>query len=259
MIAVMDNFKIDLQPDELSGAVANGVGLVAPFDFALDEECRRWLPAGTPMYATRTPELEETEVTVTLAKEVGSGLAVIPAVRSLLAVTPATIGYACTSGSFVNGLEGERHLQQTMLKAGAPAAVTTSGALLEALQALGIKRLAVATPYNAELTGLLDYYLTSAGYTVVAGGYLDMEHDIARVDEKAVLRMARLIDRPEAEAIFFSCTNLHTYDIISQLEAELGKPVLSANMVTMWAALKAGKLPMPDCGHRLFVATPDVA
>ncbi|MFK4273932.1 aspartate racemase/maleate isomerase family protein, partial [Streptomyces milbemycinicus] len=41
------------------------------------------------------------------------------------------------------------------------------------------------------------------------------------------------------DALFISCTNLPTYDVIPQLEAELRMPVLSANQVTMWAALKA--------------------
>jgi maleate isomerase len=244
--------QFEVLPEEMTGKVANGVGLVAPFDFALDGECQRWLPTDVPMYVTRTPELEETEVTVTLAKEVGSELAVTPAVRSLLAVRPAAIGYACTSGSFVNGQAGEKHLQDVMMKAGAPAAVTTSGALILALQALGVRSVAIATPYNHDLTQLLTEYLDECGYQVPAGAYLNMERDIARVNPDAVVRMARAIDRPDAEALFFSCTNLHTFDIIEPLERELGKPVLSANMVTMWASLKAGGLAMPSINHRLF-------
>lgn len=251
----MDTFKIDLQEHDMSGATANGIGLVAPFDFALDEEYRQWLPDDVPIFTTRTPELADKEVTIHLAKEVGSTLAVVPAVRSLLAVRPAAIGYACTSGSFVEGVAGEGRLRRAMVDAGAPAAVTTSGALLQALEHLHIRRLAVATPYNRQLTDLLGAFLSESDFTVTSAGYLDMEHDIARVDQAAVERMARLIDRPEAEAIFFSCTNLHTYDIISRLESQLGKPVLSANMVTVWATLKAGGLALPtDSGHRLFMA-----
>jgi len=45
-------------------------------------------------------------------------------------------------------------------------------------------------------------------------------------------------DSPAAEAIFVSCTNLPTYDLIATLETELGKPVLTANQVTMWSALR---------------------
>jgi len=246
---------INLLPEEFAGETGNGIGIVAPFDFALDEEYAKWLPSGTPIFFTRTPSIANTAVTVNLAQEVSSEVAINPAVSSLLAVQPAAIGYACTSGSFVGGLAGEQRLQEVMRQAGAPAAVTTSGALLQALQTLGVRRLAIATPYNKELTDLLDDFLQASGCAVVSSGYLDMEAGIARVTTAAVQRMARLLDHPEAEAIFFSCTNLHTFEVIEALEAELGKPVLSANQVTVWATLRAGGLPLPVCHQKLFTAS----
>jgi maleate isomerase len=232
-----------------------GIGLVAPFDFMLDAECWRWLPPNVPLFVTRTPMLENTTVTVELATEVSGELAVVPAVKSLLSARPASVAYACTSGSFVDGVKGEHHLQQTMINAGAPFAATTSGALVQALQFLGIERLAIATPYNEELTHLLADFLDEAGFDVVSSGYLDKEHGIAYVPYESVKKLAKAVDNPEAEAIFFSCTNLHTFDIIEELEKSLGKPVLSANQVTMWAALRAAKLPMPVVPHHLFRAT----
>jgi maleate isomerase len=53
------------------------------------------------------------------------------------------------------------------------------------------------------------------------------------------VRLVREADCSDAEAVFVSCTNLATYDVIAPLEAELGKPVLTANQVTMWAMLEA--------------------
>jgi len=245
--------KIDLKPEEFSGKVQNGIGIVAPFDFALDDEYIHWLPKDVPIFFTRTPTIENKAVTVSLAQEVSSEVAVGPAVGSLLAVQPAAIGYACTSGSFVGGVAGEKHLHDVMINAGAPSAVTTSDALVQALNHLGVKNVAIATPYNKDLTDLLGDFLGEAGFTVTSSGYLDMEENIARVSVDAVKRMAKLIDTPEAEAIFFSCTNLHTFEAIKQLEQELGKPVLSANQVTVWACLKAGNLPMPQLSQRLFM------
>lgn len=244
--------KFELLDEELTGKIENGVGIVAPFDFALDDEIRRWLPATVPMFITRTPELDSDEVTVELAKEVSSELAVTPAVRSLLAVQPAAIGYACTSGSFVDGMEGEKRLCQHMVEAGAPEATTTSGSLVEALRYLDVKNIGIVTPYNHELSELLVDYLREGGFNVLAGGYLDMENDIARINSAAAKRLALSIDRPEIEALFFSCTNLHTFGIIEELEAQLQKPVLSANQVTMWGVLRAGGFEMPDVNHRLL-------
>jgi maleate isomerase len=50
-------------------------------------------------------------------------------------------------------------------------------------------------------------------------------------------KLVRETNTDDAAAVFISCTNLPTYDVISTLEAELGKPVLTANQVTIWSAL----------------------
>lgn len=102
--------KLALQPGEVTEQYPKGIGLVAPFDFALDQECWRWLSADVSLYVTRTPRIENTAVTVNLAHEVSSEVAVGPAVGSLTAVHAGSIAYACTSGSFVGGVDGEKHL-----------------------------------------------------------------------------------------------------------------------------------------------------
>lgn len=239
-------------PFEYETKRRQGIGLVAPFDFALDDECWRWLPADTSLYVTRTARLEDTAVTAELAEAVGDAKAVMPCVASLISSEPSSVAYACTSGSFVGGIAGETLLRKAMVQAGAKEAVTTSGALLEALNHLGLKKIAIATPYNEELTRLLADFLKSAGIEVVRAGYLNSEQDIMHIGYDAVKNMADIVDHPEAEAVFFSCTNLRTFDIITELEQKLGKPVLSANQVTIWAALKAGGIAMPNIPQTLF-------
>ncbi|HEU4715232.1 MAG TPA: hypothetical protein VFS14_00155, partial [Candidatus Saccharimonadales bacterium] len=165
-------------PFEYETKRRKGIGLVAPFDFALDDECWRWLPADTSLYVTRTARLEDTAVTAELAEAVGDTKAVMPCVASLISSEPSSVAYACTSGSFVGGIAGETLLRKAMVQAGAKEAVTTSGALLEALNHLGLKKIAIATPYNEELTRLLADFLKSAGIEVVKAGYLNSEQDI---------------------------------------------------------------------------------
>lgn len=239
-------------PLTYSVQAARGIGLVAPYDFALDDECWRWLPAGVPLYVTRTASLEDTTVSEAQAQAVSDASAVMPAIRSLAAADPASVGYACTSGSFINGIAGEVALRSVMKHAGAPAAVTTSGALLEALRELGVTRLAIATPYNEVLTHGLADFLAAAGIQVVRAGYLDCDRDIRQVGYEAVRAMAAEVDHSEAQAIFFSCTNLRTFDVIAELEQRYDKPILSANQVTIWAALRAAQLPLPVLPQRLF-------
>ena len=244
--------KFDLLSDDISTTSTPGIGLIVPFDFDLDDECWRWMPDGTCLFIARTHRAENPLITVEFAEEICSADVVAPAVGSLLATRPEAVAYACTAASFVRGKAGEKLLRSAILEAGAPQAATSSGALLMALDVLQITSLAIATPYNEVLTDLLGNYIEESGRKVVSRRFLDLEEGIARVKYSAVRRMAHEVDHPDAEAIFFSCTNLHTFDMIEELEKELGKPILSANQVTMWAAFKLGGLPMPKVNQRLF-------
>ncbi|WP_222854301.1 hypothetical protein [Fodinicola acaciae] len=232
-----------------------GIGVVAPHDFALDRELWRWTPENVSLYVTRIPYVAE-PVTVGMATTISEPDVVARATRDLLTPRPSVVAYACTSGSFVAGVTGEQALRRVMLATGGPAAVTTSSALIDALQTLGIRRLAVLTPYVDSLTERLVDFLRGYGVRTTKSVSLGMLADIWTLPYQDIVRHVRALDTPEAEAIFVSCTNVATYDIIAPLERELGKPVLSANQVTMWAALRAAGLPAPRCGQLLF--QPDV-
>jgi len=215
-----------------------GVGVVVPYDMALDRELWRWTPAEVSLFFTRTP-YAPLPVTIEMAKHVADGDAVHAGVQDLQAVSPAVYAYACTSGSFVNGAAGERRLTETMRGAGATAAVTTSGALLAALVALDVRRVAVATPYDPQVTERLSSFLGEAGVTVVGSSHLGLREDIWKVPYAKTADLILEADNDDAQAVLVSCTNLPTYDLIAPLERKLGKPVVTANQATMWAALGA--------------------
>ena len=42
------------------------------------------------------------------------------------------------------------------------------------------------------------------------------------------------VDRPEADAVFISCTGMRTAEVVGQMEASMGKPVVTANQATLW-------------------------
>lgn len=216
----------------------SGVGVIAPYDFALDRELWRWTPDDVSLYVTRLPFVR-VPVTVDQASALSDGPNVSRATCDLLAPEPLAVGYACASGSFVHGADGEQRLRQSILDAGAPAAVTTSGALIRALEALEADRVAVVTPYVDSVTERLLGYLGEHGVSVVSSVGLGLLSHIWRVTYTEVANAVHSVDRPDADAVFISCTNVLTYDIIAPLERELGKPVIAANQVTMWAALQA--------------------
>lgn len=228
-----------------------GIGIVAPYDFALDRELWRWAPDDVSLYLTRMPYVP-LAATIEMAIHISEPPLVARSAIDVLAVSPLVTAYACTSGSFIGGLIGEAALVAAMEDAGAPAAVTTSGALLIALRQLGITRIAAVTPYTEDLTKGLSAFLAEADIEVVATAGLGLTSEIWTVPYETTADLVRATDSSEAEAVFISCTNLPTYDMIAPLEQELGKPVLTANQVTMWSALTIAGRPAVGPGQQLL-------
>lgn len=212
--------------------------MVAPFDFALDRELWQFVPDDITLHLTRTPYVD-LALGVELASELSDEEAVGAGARALSVVWPAVTVYLCTSGSFVNGLAGEARLRESMEAYGAVRAVTTGGALLEALTALGVRRVGVGTPYDRTLTIRLERFLADAGFEPVQLAYLGLTGNVPQVSRETVRELARAACTDDAEAVFLSCTNLPTIDVLADLEAELGRPVLSANLVSVWSALRS--------------------
>ena len=238
-----------------------GIGVIAPYDFALDRELWRWVPDRATLLVTRTP-YSPLPVSVDMAAQVSDSDVVAECTTELIATQPEVIAYACTSGSFIHGVEGERSLIAAMFAGGAPAAVSTSGALVMALHQLGIERLAVATPYDDDITAALSRYLDEVGVQVSGSAGLGLAGRIWRVPYALTLDLAReAVAAGDCDGVFISCTNLPTYDLIAPLERELGVPVLTANQVTIWGALHMAGLDAVGPGQSLLarVITPEAA
>lgn len=214
------------------------IGLVVPCDLTLDREYWRHVAEDVSIHIARTG-FHEGGLTLDFVEAVSNLDEVAHATRSLTKIDPCVIAYACTSGSFIHGLAGERRLRQTMLGAGARQAITTSGALAQALRALHVSRVAIATPYIEEVGSRLVAFLDEGGFEVVRAVNLELEEVTGQIAEKQVRELAEAAIHPLAQALFLGCTGLPTFDLIAPLEERFRIPVLSANQVTMWAALGA--------------------
>ncbi len=230
-----------------------GIGVVTPYDFALDRELWRWVPNDVSLYVTRL-RYAPLPVTIDMAVHVSEPEQVEAGAANVLSVSPLVTAYACTAGSFVKGMAGEAALVAAMRAAGAPAAVTTSGAMLAALRHLGVRTVATVTPYTTDLTSGLTSYLMEAGIEVAATAGLGMTSRIWAVPYETTAELVCATDCSDAQAIVISCTNLPTYDLIARLERELDKPVVTANQVTMWAALAVAGRKAVGAGQRLLEA-----
>ena len=220
-------------------ARSSRIGVIAPFDMALDEEYWRLAPAGVSIHFTRL-DIVELPYGPEHARAVAEPTGLRAATRTLVRIDPGVVAFACTSASVVDGVDGEARIRAAIESVGVPHATTASGALVESLRARGVSRVALGTPYEDTLGERLRDFLRQAGFepgSLVNLGYTE-EEDVINASEEVVEELARAALFPGAEAVFLACTNLPTVGILARLEAILGVPVLSANQVLMEASLR---------------------
>ncbi|MFD9135858.1 decarboxylase [Streptomyces bottropensis] len=169
--------------------------------------------------------------------------------------------WACTSGSFVHGYEGAHEQIRALARAAGLPASSTSFAFAHAAQEIGATRVAVAATYPDDVARLFVDFLAAAGVEVlsVRGAGIVTAAEVGTWGLDEILALARAADHPEAEAMLLPDTALHTVSHLPTLEKELGKPVLTANQVTVWEALRLAdrRVNAPRLG-RLFTREPIV-
>lgn len=168
--------------------------------------------------------------------------ALMPASAELLPEGLDAIAYGCTSASVLMGPDAvERQIQK--VQPGVPVTNPIS-AVVAALEHLGASKIALVTPYAAEVARPMRDFLERAGIETLAEAGFNEEIDtrVARISEASTLNAILETGRtPGVEAVFASCTNLRAFGIIEQAEAELGVPVISSNLALVWHLLrKAG-------------------
>ncbi|MEU1304736.1 maleate cis-trans isomerase family protein [Streptomyces shenzhenensis] len=148
--------------------------------------------------------------------------------------------WACTSGSFVYGWAGaHEQVRSLALAAGMPAS-STSFAFVHALGEIGVHRVAVGATYPDDVAELFADFLRTGGATVtgVRPSGIITAAEVGDWGERELFELARRADRADAQALLLPDTALHTVAHLPALEKELGKPVLTANQVTVWEALR---------------------
>lgn len=148
--------------------------------------------------------------------------------------------YGCTSGSLIKGVDWERELVYSIeVETGIPT-VSTAGAVVEALRALGLRRVGVATPYTNDINDLERRFLEAQGFEIerIQGLGLEHNHDIAAVPPGSIFGLAEET-AAGSDGVFVSCTNLPAASLVHELEAKLRRPVVTSNQASMWAGLRA--------------------
>lgn len=148
--------------------------------------------------------------------------------------------WAGTSGSFVFGWEGATAQVRALSDAVGALASSTSFAFVEAVAALGVDTVAVAASYPAEVADRFAGFLATGGIRAVHLGVADIvtAEKVGHLEAADVRALIARNLHPRAEAVLVPDTAMHTAGQLETLEAVAGRPVLTANQVTLWHALR---------------------
>jgi maleate isomerase len=168
-------------------------------------------------------------------------------------VRPRVIAMACTAATYLVGPDREADLvRRSTARTGIPL-ITAFGSVLAALDVLGVRKVALGTPYPERLTQQARSALVQAGYDVVHCGRLPGVSNVFDETAERAYQLARLVDRDDAQAIFLGGVAMPTVEVLDLLERDLGKPVLSAASCLMWNALRTAGVSTSLRGYgRLF-------
>jgi len=161
--------------------------------------------------------------------------------------------YGCTSGTAAIGHDAV----VASLKATRPAHayVTPVAGACAAFAALGAERIAVFTPYLGDVAAPIVDAFAASGPEIVGVTNLGIEasRNISKVTPETIFECGRRADDDRADALFISCTDFRSLDVVDTLEREIGKPVVTSNQAMLWQALLAvGSAAAPQGFGRLW-------
>jgi len=230
----------------LGGRAKLGV-LVPTLNNTMEPELYKMAPEGVSVHFSKIKEDEED--LRRMAEE-------IPRTAAELADAEVNIiAFGCTVGSLIGGTGYDEQLIRKIEETAHIPAITTSTAVISALKELRARTLCVATAYEEELNRKVREFLEAHGLEVLGVKGLGCKGlEAAHISVKRVYELAKEVSDLEADALFISCTDLRTLDVLETLEFDLNKPVISSNQATMWLMLKKVGIEEPISGYGTLLA-----
>ena len=212
----------------------------------------RVVPAGVTVHAARmfldanlTPE-------ALVRMDRGEGM---NAVKQIMSCKPAAVAYCCTASSVVQGLEYDGRLNHELTHAAGVPAFSATSAIIEALHAVGAKRIAVCSPYTKAIDDAEHEFFSAAGFDIVGSAHLGIADSFKLADPSAeeIYALWQKSWRADADASLITCLNMNSQDVVARIERETGKPVVTSTQATLWKLMRAAGVPDAIAGFGVLL------
>ncbi len=149
------------------------------------------------------------------------------------------VAYGCTSGTIAIGAE---RIKQEVNNSKPNAKVTTPiTSAIKAFKHLGIKKIAVLTPYPKDVNETVFNYLNENNLTIDSFSSFNLEYDfeIAQVSLESLQKEIAKIEIANADGLFVSCTALKIVDVLDKIEKLQNTTIISSNQAIIWDCLRS--------------------
>ncbi len=156
----------------------------------------------------------------------------------------SVVGYGCTIAIMSRNVGYDEVVKKRIEgRTGIPTIISAT-AVLAALRALRIRRVALVTPYTEDLTRAEVDFVMKYGFEVPAYRGLGIESntEVGNLNDSAAADLVRQLNHEDADGVLISCAQMPSAKVIGDLEAEVKKPVISTNTATLWAMLRRLKV-----------------
>ena len=155
-------------------------------------------------------------------------------------VRPTVIGWNGTSASWL-GVDQDRILIKEIARRTGCPAVTSTLSIIEALKALGIKKIGLVTPYVKSIQERIIYNFSVEKFECISERHFDLTDNFSfgEVSEDRIACAAEEVAADGAEAVIILCTNLAGAGVAARVEGKTGIPILDSVVLTVWGALRS--------------------
>jgi maleate isomerase len=238
--------KDNWQPD--GRGFLGRIGLLTPdFDPVPESEIRAMTPQGISIHTSRVKYVRNNPSSFAESPNIDS------ATTLLSSLNPKVVLYGFTSSSYTLGIQAEQQLVERLEKLtnGIPV-IFTCKAAIEAFRIFNAQKIALIHPpwFSNEINSKGRNYFESQGFRIPFCNQLTPAREFSEVEPAELYQWIKKNVPRESDLIFLAGNGLRAAGVISKLESELKKPVLTANQVLLWAALRwFGEIGIPKVNN----------